>query len=433
VNSYRNIINYLYGLQHRGMKFGLRNIKSLLRSVGNPERKVLSLHVAGTNGKGSTASFLASIFLEAGYKTALYTSPHLINFTERIRINGVPISEERLVAYVRHLRPTIERTNATFFEATTCIAFQYFTDEAVDVAVIETGLGGRLDATNVLRPCISVITNVSFDHMEYLGNTLGKIAAEKGGIIKRGVPCVTGSTNPAVVKTVTRIANKKEAPLRIAREVVDVISRKEIDGFPVLDIQAPAFSISQVKLGLPGTHQIQNATTALATLHVLMTGRATRNTFPSITRNAIRAGLERVKQNTGIRGRFEREGRFIFDVAHNEEGIKSLVSSLRDNSQYVVVFGVMRDKEVRPMLELLRPRAAHLIAVEPKITRAMSAGKIAAYCRRLGIPVTNGRTIRKGVATARRIAGRNGSIMITGSHYVVGEALAMLRRADEKV
>ena len=204
------------------MKFGLRNIRALLKSVGNPQNWYPTIHVAGTNGKGSTTCFLASIFKEGGYKTGLYTSPHLVSFTERIRINGKEISERRLIGYVDRLRPAIEANEATFFEATTAIAFLYFADERVDIAVIETGLGGRLDSTNVLQPILSIITSIGLDHMEYLGPTLKQIAAEKAGIIKPATPLLVGRIVPEAEAVIRGIARRKRIPFHRASELVDM-------------------------------------------------------------------------------------------------------------------------------------------------------------------------------------------------------------------
>ena len=223
--SYHATLSYLYSLQYRGMKLGLRNVRTLVLAAGNPQRRFPSIHVAGTNGKGSTSSFIAACFTSAGYRTGLYTSPHLERFNERIRIDGLEIPDAEIVRLTRMLRPAIERTNATFFEATTVIAFSWFAREGVDVAVIETGLGGRLDATNVLKPMISVITNVALDHQEYLGNSLRMIAREKGGIIKPRTPVVTGSEDPDVIRVLKGIARKRSARFHLAGRVVRLSGR----------------------------------------------------------------------------------------------------------------------------------------------------------------------------------------------------------------
>jgi dihydrofolate synthase/folylpolyglutamate synthase len=411
------------------MKFGLRNIKTLVRSVGNPEKQFPSIHIAGTNGKGSTAAFVASIFREAKYRTALYTSPHLVRFTERIRINGQEISETKLVEYAQRLRPMIEKLNATFFEATTCIAFLYFAEEGVDVAIVETGLGGRLDSTNVLRPLVSVITNVSFDHMQYLGNTLSKIAREKAGIMKRGTPCITSSTNPDVVSTLRRIAKHKGTKLVHANEIVSLNVVGSVGGRLVVTLRSGRYHVKSVRLGLSGIHQTVNATTALTAIEMLMKKQLSRDRFVNLRRQAVRSGLERVCRNTGIRGRLETMwGKFILDVAHNPEGLRTLAASLPEQlrKNLVVIFGVMKDKDIEPMLDSLRSIGSHVVAVQPKTTRALPSKEIALQLHRSGIPASDGGSVSRGISTAKRLSKRKGRILITGSHYVVGEALSIL-------
>ncbi len=411
MKSYNSILEYLYGLQGRGMKFGLRNIKILLKSVGNPERQFLSIHIAGTNGKGSTASFLASIFMEAGYKTALYTSPHLIRFTERIRINGKEISEKKLVEYTEPLIPVIEKTNATFFEATTCIAFQYFADQKVDIAIVEAGLGGRLDSTNVLRPLVSVITNVSFDHTEYLGNTLTKIAREKGGIVKRNIPCVTSSTDKNVLATLKSIANRRSSRLIVAGKTT---------------------VIQGVKPALAGAHQLTNAGCAVATIETLLKNKMHAQTFQGLTRKAMRDGLVRVRKNTDLHGRLEvfgRKKRYILDVAHNPSGLETLMNAVPSQfkKNLIVVFGVMKDKDYVSMSRILAANAKSVITVQPKTKRAVPSAELSKFMRSTGIRAVSGGGVERGILLANRLAGESGKVLITGSHYVVGEALALLQ------
>ncbi len=411
--SYRDTLRYLYGLEYRGMKFGLRNIRTLVREAGHPERGFPSIHVAGTNGKGSTSAFLASAFTEAGYRTGLYTSPHLVRFTERIRIDGREIDEERLVGYVRRLRPLIEKTRATFFEATTCVAFLYFADENVDVAVIETGLGGRLDATNVLRPLVSVITNVSLEHTEILGRTVRAIAREKGGIIKRNVPVVTGAADPAVIEVLRRRAASLGA--RLTRSGDTGKRPRGPGGRP----------------GLHGDHQRRNAALALCTLGVLKETREGKALFPRLTGAVIRRSFARVVKNTGLRGRLEslpyRGRTVVLDVAHNPAGMETLVAAIRKGGgkNLVTVFGVMKDKDYPAMLSALAGVSRTVIAVAPHQKRALSSERLCRLGREKGWAVRDGGSVKKGIRKALRQA-RGGKILITGSHYVVGEALRAL-------
>jgi dihydrofolate synthase/folylpolyglutamate synthase len=427
VNSPRDTLEYLYGLEYRGMKFGLRNIRALLASAGHPENAFPSIHVAGTNGKGSTSAFLASIFREAGCRTGLYTSPHLIRFTERIRVNGKEIPDERLAYYVAALRPAIEKTGATFFEATTCVAFLYFVDEGVDIAVVETGLGGRLDATNVLRPLVSVITNVSFDHREFLGNTLRAIAREKAGIIKQGVPVVTASIDPVVLSVLRQAASRRGTRLSLSYELVRTSKRKS-DGR--VSFRSRGLSIAPVRPGLAGEFQRHNAALAVAALVVLLRNRSARKELPGLNARTIRRGIARVRMNTGLQGRLQKirsGGGVLIDVAHNHEGIRTLIRELGTLKPppRVAVFGVMKDKEYGAMLGELSAFVGTLVAVRPATRRALPIGVLMREARKNGMKVVRGGSVASGLRRARGIAG-NRPILVTGSHYVAGEALATL-------
>jgi dihydrofolate synthase/folylpolyglutamate synthase len=404
-------------------------MRHLLKSVNNPENRFPSIHIAGTNGKGSTSAFLASIAMEAGHKTGLYTSPHLIRFTERIRINGKEIAERRLVEYVKALRTAIEEVHATFFEATTCIAFQYFADERVDVAIIEAGLGGRLDSTNVLKPMASVVTNIGLDHTDILGKTIGAIAREKGGIIKPGIPCVTGSTDFRAIRVLHRIATQKGAAFRQAQNIVK--STAVGDHGSWISLSSRSFSIRKARLGLAGPHQFMNAQLALATLEVLKHQQACLSFARRIDTTAVRRGLMQVVRNTGLRGRLEtfgRQARYIMDVAHNTPGIRSLVDTLQTlgYKNLVVVFGVMKDKDYPAMLKELSRIAAIVIPVAPTSKRALSPRRLLAHIRSKGIPAKFGGTVQDGLRSAKRYYSRPSPILVTGSHYVVGEALEFL-------
>jgi dihydrofolate synthase/folylpolyglutamate synthase len=410
------------------MKFGLRNIRTLVREAGHPECAFPSIHVAGTNGKGSTSAFLASAFIEAGYRTGLYTSPHLVRFTERIRINGKEIDGHRLAEYVRRLRPLIEKTRATFFEATTCVAFLYFADEEVDVAVIETGLGGRLDATNVLRPLVSVITNVSLEHTELLGKTVRAIAREKGGIIKPSIPVVTGSTDPAVLAVLRRRASSCGVRLRESSKTVSILRHA---GGKTISLASPRLAPGRLTPGLAGEHQIGNAALALLTLDTLPRTSQGRKLYDALTSPVIRRAFERTTKNTGLRGRLENlryRGRTILlDVAHNPAGMATLVREMhkRSDEAVVAVFGVMRDKDFSAMLTELATVADPVIAVAPAQNRSLSAGELFRAGKDLGLGMVNGGSVASGLKKAL-VVRKKGVILITGSHYVVGEALRAL-------
>ncbi len=431
MGAYDETLRFLYGLQTRGIKFGLRNTRQLLKTAGHPERAFPSVHLAGTNGKGSTASFLASIAMECGYRTGLYTSPHLVRFTERIRIDGREIPEDLLVEYAVRLRPAIERVRATFFEATTVIAFMYFADARVDIAVIETGLGGRLDATNTLRPLLSVITNISYDHMEYLGSTLRAIAREKAGIFKRGVPAVTSAEAPEALRTLKSVAARKGVLLFMARRLVRVHAADAARNVSsAVGFCSRGISSFRVRPGLGGPHQVENARLAVAAVELLQRRSGTTGLFAGITPDQVARGLRRVRANTGLRGRLERlrHAHCLLDVAHNPAGICALVSSFPETlrGRFVAVFGVMKDKDYRSMLEQIARIARVVVTVVPNTPRALSLGRLSREALRTGIGVVRGGSVRSGVKKALRIARRGETVLITGSHYVAGEALAAL-------
>jgi dihydrofolate synthase/folylpolyglutamate synthase len=428
--NYLETLRYLYDLQWRGMKFGLRNTRAILKQIGNPHRRFSSVHLAGTNGKGSTSAYLASIALEGGLKTGLYTSPHLLRFTERIRVNGTELSEDRLVYYVNDLRRAIESVHATFFEATTCVAFRYFADENVELAVVETGLGGRFDATNVLLPLASVITSIGLDHTQYLGSSPARIAFEKGGIIKRGIPVVTGALGREASGVLRRIAEKREAPFVLASRRAPCAIGRTRAGYRMTFKGGLAKGLA-VTPGLRGIHQVRNAQLAVATLSVL-TGRG--DLLP-LSRKVIREGLMRVRRNSGLRGRMEivesGGGRYILDVGHNPDGIRTLVQALEAERLVpaVVVFGVMEDKDSISMLAALRPLTGRLIAVAPHMPRSLSAVETGRRAKDAGFTADRASSVAAGLHAARAIAGRS-DVLVTGSHYVVAEALKTLEESS---
>jgi dihydrofolate synthase/folylpolyglutamate synthase len=420
------------------MKFGLHNIRALLKSVDNPEKTFQSIHVAGTNGKGSTACFLASIGMEAGYKTGLYTSPHLVRFTERIRINGHEISERRLVQYTRQLRSAIESVHATFFEATTCVAFMYFSDEHVDLAVIEVGLGGRLDATNVIKPLVSVITNIGLDHTQVLGNSISSIAKEKAGIIKRDTPCVTSSTDVKVLRTLRRVSRTKRSMFYEARKLVSVQALTTSRNEQFANISTKRFTIRKARIGLAGKHQVSNAQLAVGSIEILLENPVYSQRFRRIDRDAIVQGLKHVPQNTGLRGRLEtirNKKRYVLDVAHNPAAMQTLISSVdpRRYRNLIVVFGVMKDKDYVQMMREIGRLDTVVVPVVPSTPRAVNGNTLYRELCRLEIAAKHGGSVRRGLNVAGALSGRRDGILITGSHYVVGEAMECLSKELDKL
>ena len=418
----RDTLRYLATLQKSGIKFGLQNIAILLASVGNPHHRFPSVHIAGTNGKGSTSSMLSAVMTAAGYRTGLYTSPHLVAFAERIRVDGIRIPDQRIVRYLDHLKPVIEKLNATFFEATTAIAMMYFAEENVDIAVIEAGLGGRLDSTNILTPLLSIITTVDYDHMDYLGTTLSSIAKEKAGIMKTSIPCLTAETKNGVLSILARRARQQRTPLLVLRELTDItVSTSGIQG-NVFSLETPMHSYRRLANELPGIHQVTNAGTAVLAAEFL-------SKYFRISTTNIRRGLKNTRRISGLQARLQivrRKPLTIVDVAHNPQGVRCTVDSLtRFGFKYfIVVFAVMADKDSQTMLELLKPVATILVATQLKIHRALASEKIVQRARAVGIRAIQGGTTEKALSRAVRLSKKNHApILIIGSHYLAGEVL----------
>ncbi|MCB2204992.1 bifunctional folylpolyglutamate synthase/dihydrofolate synthase [bacterium] len=424
--SYHDTVDWLFGLQFVGIKLGLENIRSLAEAWGNPQQQYPVIHIAGSNGKGSTASFIAAALQAAGYRTGLYTSPHLVDFSERIRIDGTPISSDAVVEYAQRLRPDIERLNATFFEATTLMAFAYFADREVDVAVIETGLGGRLDATNVVTPVLSVITSLSIEHREFLGDTLTSIATEKGGIIKPGVPVVTTVRSEEPLAVLRGISTNRRAPLHVVdvpREVPEIV---DLD---MMRCELPGLNGTS-EIGLIGKHQVENAALAVAVLGLLAA-----TSLPLIDEKSMRTGLREVRVRSGLRGRLERlqqAPEIVIDVGHNPDGVMAMLDawlSIRSAEETDILLGVLEQKDLRGiLLPLTRKAFRSITLIEAHSHEAKSLNDMRREAERAGLHVQSTESslawLREKTHAAR------GSALVFGSHYVVG---AFLREWPKKM
>ncbi|MFI5253694.1 MAG: bifunctional folylpolyglutamate synthase/dihydrofolate synthase [Bacteroidota bacterium] len=423
-NEYRRYLRFLYHLQVFGIKLGLENIRSLLNFLGNPHLKYPVIHIAGTNGKGSTASMIASILTASGYTTGLYTSPHLVNFTERIRIDGTSIAEDQVVAYTKILKREVEKCRATFFETTTAMAFMYFADQKVDVAVIETGLGGRFDATNIVNPVLSIITSIGMDHMEHLGNSISEIAFEKGGIVKPGIPCIVGFNENPALDVVRRICRKNQSRiLSVHSDTKSEVMRSSIEG-SIVNISTRRVDIQNLHLSLAGNYQINNACMAILAVENL----ALNGSFPDICKKSIKSGLGAIKKYSHLCGRLDilcKNPLILCDVAHNPPAIERLCAALSDLNlrDLILIFGVMKDKDVVGIVDSLIGFSRMVIVVKPDTVRAMEEGSIVEIFHAKHFKAITGGSVKRGVELAVQKTRLNDTILVLGSHYVVGEAI----------
>ena len=399
----------------------LFNTIALSEFIGNPERRFKSVHVAGTNGKGSTSHMLAAIFQEAGYKTGLYTSPHLKDFRERIKVNGKMIDEGFVTDFVERIRRLSDTIDPSFFEVTVVMAFDYFAQQQVDIAIVEVGLGGRLDSTNIILPEVSVITNISFDHMSLLGNTLPLIAGEKAGIIKKGVPAVVGEKQPETAAVFEQKAAREGARLTFADHQRYVTGWKY--GRHTLEVEVATSPVAAdmefYLLDLAGIYQARNLLTVLETVHV-MRGRGWK-LEPAVVHRALR----QVKKLTGLHGRWEiirEHPDLVLDVAHNEDGIRQLLRQIEmtDHEELHLVLGMVKDKAIDKILDLL-PRQATYYFTRAQIPRALPEDELAAQATALGLKGRSYPTVAEAVQAAKGHAKSKDLIVVFGSVFVVGE------------
>jgi dihydrofolate synthase/folylpolyglutamate synthase len=407
----QSALDMLFSLHQFGIKLGLENIFNILEQLGNPHKKLKSFHIAGSNGKGSTASFIASILMEAGYKVGLYTSPHFRIYNERIRVNGKMIDDEYVAAFITSMAEYIEKNSPTFFEITTALAYKYFEEQQVDYAVIETGLGGRLDATNVIHPLAAVITSISLEHTQNLGNTIEKIATEKAGIIKSNSIVFSGR--------IPREAKKifEETALQYGSKYFS------IDDFLKMEKERVVITCKEKKFSLystplRGDHQLLNAAVAIKTVHEclnLKDGLIYSN------------GIKNVKSNTGIEGRYEivnSQPKIIFDSSHNLEGINSFIEEFSKEYKFyterILIFGAMRDKSIDEMLLALNPYFSTIYVTKIDIDRSATIQELLAIASSVGTEVS---TIIDPVAFVNGFCkgSDNRCLVVLGSMYLLGE------------
>lgn len=431
MTRYDETVSYLFNqlpvFQHIGAaayKPGLENMLALAETAGNPHQQLKTVHIAGTNGKGSTSHLLASVLQEAGYCVGLFTSPHLVDFRERIRINGTPIEQSFVIDFVDRYRESSEAVQPSFFELTTLMAFSYFADKQVDIAIIETGLGGRLDSTNVLSPLVSIITNISLDHTHLLGNTLVEIAGEKGGIIKPHTPVVIGEAEGDVRALFRTIAQQQQAPIYYADEECYITHATPLSSGGWL-YDAPSYPQLACELG--GVYQQANCATVLTALTQL------QELGYKVEEHAVRAGFAQVSANTGLRGRWqqiETSPTTICDTAHNTAGITQVTKQLATTpyQKLHMVVGVVNDKDVNGILSLLPTDACYYFC-QASIARALPATDLQQLASHHQLEGNRFDTVAAAYHAAKVAAQPNDLIYIGGSSFVVADLLTALDRA----
>jgi len=385
--DYDEVMDYLDSRGQFNVKFGLDATLDIMKALGNPHKDFKSIHIAGTNGKGSVSSFISRILIEQGYKVGVYTSPHLVDFSERIRVNEKNISKKDIVRIVEKIKPNV--SEQTYFEIVTALAFEYFSEQKVDFAVVEVGMGGRLDATNIVIPEVSVITNISLEHTEYLGETISKITEEKAGIIKQGVPVVTSRDGEAF-EIIKKICKDRGSELNVAEE-------------------------NGVEISMKGDFQKKNAMLALGVVEVL------KQRGIKVSKDAVQIGLKTAKWP----GRMDLvQEKMMFDCAHNPEGAKTLVEELisMGHRDVVMVIGIMKDKDISKMVSEFEKISNEIILCRPDIERAASALEIAKHLNKKSVMMPS---VKKALKYAEEIADDR-LIVLTGSIFTVGEGFQAL-------
>ncbi len=428
--TYNSTIEFLYAqlpmfqnIGKKAYKKDLGNIKKLCELLGNPHKKFKSIHIAGTNGKGSTANIISAIFQASNYKVGLYTSPHYVDFRERIRINGALIPEKEVIEFVEKIKPYIEEIKPSFFEITVALAFDYFAKQNVDIAIIETGLGGRLDSTNILKPILSIITNISFDHTDILGETLEEIATEKAGIIKKDIPVIIGQKQEETQKVFIKKAKESNAKIYFSENIVSVKKNNDNQLVNQLSISVKGENLfPNLQTDLIGKYQLKNISTALSAIILLKKEW-------KIDDSAIKNALENIKNYTNFIGRFQilqKKPLIIVDAAHNENGIKELIDFLEplgfENVQFIV--GFVREKNIKKILDIF-PKNASYIATEPKVIRKLPYNQLSKDMKELNFNHISFNSIKFVLNLLTKDIKTSKIFCITGSSFLVADAIKL--------
>lgn len=427
--NYEQTLQYLYNqlpfyqrIGKAAYKADLYTSLALDKYFDHPHRNFKSIHIAGTNGKGSVAHMIASIIQEEGYTCGLYTSPHLKDFRERIKINGCPISKNEICRFISKNKSLFEKFTSSFFEMSVALAFHYFKNKNVDYAVIETGMGGRLDSTNIITPLVSVITNIGFDHTEFLGNTLEEIAIEKAGIIKPNIPVIIGEANTSLRDVFSKTASGRNAPVYFAEDTCK--ATKTLSATPrisILTINVP--DLPELSCDLPGNYQEKNVATVLQTIKVL------KNSGVTLSHNAILQGIGNTVKNTGIYGRWQilqESPLVVCDVAHNEDGLRAITKQIKatPHQKLHFVLGFVKDKNINALLSVL-PSDAYYYFCKADIPRGLDVNELSKVAKQSGLKGSSHTSVNKAYEAAMKAASKDDMVCISGSTFIVAEVPAL--------
>jgi dihydrofolate synthase / folylpolyglutamate synthase len=425
--NYSETLDYLYNklpmftrVGSIAFRKGLDNTLRLCEFLGNPQEKFKAVHIAGTNGKGSVSHMLAAVTQTAGYKTGLYTSPHLYDFRERIKVNGHMAEEAFVIAFVEKIKPLIDEIEPSFFEITVAMAFDYFAQQGVEIAIVEVGLGGRLDSTNIINPLVSIITNIGYDHMNMLGNTLPEIAGEKAGIIKQNTPVIIGEKDDETKQVFLSYASKKNAPIQFAEDFYKATDLAWNDDLLQLNVNANDEEKNErYSLDLTGNYQAKNIVTVLQAIQILKTKGF------DLKEEQVKQGLQNAKKLTGLHGRWEvvqQQPTVVLEVAHNEPGIQELVQHINrlNYHQLHIVFGMVKDKEADKILRLLPADAAYYFT-QAHIPRALDKHELQMQAQRYNLKGMLFENVNTALQKALETAMPDDLIIVCGSIFLVAE------------
>ena len=421
--EYSKTIDFLYSFERFGILLGLENISSLLAAIGNPQLQFRSVHVAGSNGKGSTSAFIEAMAWRSGMKTALYTSPHLNDFRERIRINGKFVSKQDIIRATRDILPVYDHDRTTFFEYTTAIAFDCIARAKPDLAIIEVGLGGRLDATNTVKPVLSVITDISREHEDYLGTGIRAVATEKAGVIKEKTPVITGATRREAREVILARAAELDSPVyEFGREFQG--KRTSLTTF---DYRSSGMFLPGLRLGMSGAHQIKNASLALRAAEELIRKGfriSLKSMILAIEKTLFPGRMEKLRSNPHV----------IIDGAHTPEGMRLLKSSLMKlcpNRKMYLMLGILKDKNVDTLVQSIVPIAEKVMCVAPHSDRSLEPEILAQKVRKMGVTAITAGSIEEGFRRLELEAGKDDVVVAAGSLYMIGPVRRACGKSDE--